>query len=109
MAGREPGRGRSFPDASQSTFLTGESIYKLYIRTIYNCLQILVGLNRYTNLRSCCAKFAAVTPDLYYKLGKYGWRTTHFLMSFATSRLNEPREVERPVIQTMVSVGGTGE
>ena len=46
---------------------------------IYNYQQILVGLDRYTNLRSCCEKFAAVTPDLYYELGKYGchWVWSH--------------------------------
>ena len=49
----------------------GEYLQIVYT-TIYKYLQIPVGLNRYTNLRSCCAKFAAVTPDLYYELGKYG-------------------------------------
>ena len=54
----------------------GEYLQIVYT-TIYKYLQIPVGLNRYTNLWSCCAKFVAVTPDLYYKLGKYGWLTNY--------------------------------
>jgi len=43
----------------------------LYIRVIYKPGQLVVTSGGYTRPWSCCAKVPAVTPGLYYKLGKY--------------------------------------